>query len=181
MELANAFTGNVECLSNLPQGGRPRHSERKPFAKDLGHARRVTGMSGCLLKEREFRGQSFLSDCDDNTGFLLDFGSSVFAFCYGTAAGSLVTSFGSPTIFGVNGAIVGETLNGQPFDYPGREIQAAKGMNAILPHYTDKHPTEEFHVFEDLMQLVDLLLDGTATPSTVPLRKPLSRRWRRGM
>lgn len=132
----------------------------------LGSAKRVAAMSGCLLKEREFRGQQFLSDCDDNTGFLLDFGEAAFAFCYGTAAGSLNPFFGSPTIFGVKGAIIGETFNGQPIDYRGREIQAAKGMNAILPHYNDSHPTEEFHVFEDLMQLVDLLLDGTPTPST---------------
>src|SRR5262245_40894707 len=84
----------------------------------LGPARRVSAVSGVLVKEREFRGERFPSDCDDNTGMLLDFGESVFAFCYGTAAGSLVSAFGSPTFFGTRGSIVGETLNGQPFDYP---------------------------------------------------------------
>jgi predicted dehydrogenase len=132
----------------------------------MGPAKRVTAMSGVLVKEREFRGETFASDCDDNTGILLDFGNSVFAFVYGTAAGSLVTAFGSPTFFGLKGSIVGETLNGQPFDYPGKELAAQKSMNAILPHYREEHPVEEFHVFEDIMQLVELVREGTPTPST---------------
>ena len=132
----------------------------------LGPARRVTALSGALVKEREFRGQMFPSDCDDNTLILADFGDALFAFCYGTAAGSLVSAFGSPTLFGTGGSIVGETLNGQPIDYPGREVAAEHGPNAILPHYNERHPTEEAHVFEDIMQLVELVRDGTPTPST---------------
>lgn len=132
----------------------------------LGPASRVTGMSGTLLHEREFRGEKFACDCDDNTMMLLDFGGSVYAFVYGTAAGSIVTAFGSPTFFGTKGNIAGDTLNGEPFDYPGREIQAEKGINAVLPHYNERHPTEEFHVFEDILQLAELVRDGKPTPST---------------
>jgi predicted dehydrogenase len=132
----------------------------------LGPAKRVTALSGLLVREREFRGEVFESDCDDNTLMLLDFGSSLFAFVYGTAAGSLVSAFGSPSFFGTKGSIVGQTLNGEPFDYPGREVADVKGMNAVLPHYTDAHSTEEFHVFEDIMQLVDLVRDGTPTVVT---------------
>jgi predicted dehydrogenase len=126
----------------------------------LGPARRVTGMSGILVKEREFRGEMFPSDCDDNTLFLLDFGNSLFAFCYGTAAGNLVTAFGSPTFFGTLGSAAGETLNGQPLQYPGREIADRLGMNAVLPHYNERHSTEEFHVFEDVLQLAEWIRDG---------------------
>jgi predicted dehydrogenase len=132
----------------------------------LGPAKQVTALSGALVKEREFRGELFPSDCDDNTLILVDFGEALFAFCYGTAAGSLVAAFGSPTFFGVKGTIAGELLNGKPFDYPGREIADKSGMNAILPHYNERHSTEEFHVFEDIMQLVDLLREGTPTVST---------------
>jgi predicted dehydrogenase len=128
----------------------------------LGSAKRVTAMSGNLVKEREFRGEMFACDCDDNTLFLLDFGNNLFAFCYGTAAGSLVQHFGSPTIFGTKGTVSGETLNGQPIEYPGREI----GGNAILPHYNGQHSTEEFHVFEDILQLGELVVNGKPTPST---------------
>jgi predicted dehydrogenase len=132
----------------------------------LGPAKRVTAMSGCLVTEREFRGETFPSDCDDNTLFILDFGASVFALGYGTAAGNLVTSFGSPTFFGMKGSIAGDTLNGETIDYPGREIQAEKGINAILPDYNERHSTEEFHVFQDILQLADLVREGKPTPST---------------
>lgn len=132
----------------------------------LGPAKRVTALSGVLLKEREFRGERFPSDCDDNTLILLDFGDSLFAFCYGTAAGTIVKTFGSPVFYGTKGSIVDELFNGKPLEYPGAERAAEKGMNAILPHYNDRHPTEEFHVFEDIMQLVELVRDGTPTPAT---------------
>jgi len=132
----------------------------------LGPARRVTALSGVLVREREFRGETYPSDCDDNTGMLLDFGNAVFAFCYGTAAGNLVASFGSPTIFGLKGSIAGETINGQPLQYPGKDLADARGMNAVLPHYNERHPTEEFHVFEDTLQLAELLVNGVPTPAT---------------
>jgi predicted dehydrogenase len=132
----------------------------------LGPARRITAMSGVLCEEREFKGEMFPSDCDDNTGMLLDFGGAVFAFCYGVAAGNLVTTFGTPSVFGLKGSIVSEKLNGEPLDYPGAETSAAKGMNAIMPHYNDRHPTEEFHVFEDILQLGEVVVNGQPTPST---------------
>jgi predicted dehydrogenase len=132
----------------------------------LGPAKRVTAVSGNLVKEREFRSETFPCDCDDNTAMLIDFGNAVFAFGYGTAAGGLITAFGTPTFFGLKGTLAGETLNGQPFDFPGKEKSDGLGMNAALPHFNDQHPTEEFHVFEDIMQLVDLLREGTPTVST---------------
>lgn len=132
----------------------------------LGPARRVTAVSGNLVKEREFRGEPFTCDCDDNTAMLIDFGSAVFAFGYGTAAGNLITAFGTPTFFGLKGNITGFQLNGEAFDYPGREASDRLGMNAALPHFNERHPIEEFHVFEDIMQLVDLLREGTPTVST---------------
>jgi predicted dehydrogenase len=132
----------------------------------LGPARRVTAVSGCLLREREFRGEAVPCDVDDNTAMLLEFGDAVFAFCYGTAAGTIVKGLGSPSFFGTGGSIIGEELNGEQIRYPGWETQQERGFNAILPHYDDRHPTEEFHVFEDLLQLVDWVQDGTPTVST---------------
>jgi predicted dehydrogenase len=132
----------------------------------LGSVKRVTAMSGALVKEREFRGEMFPSDCDDNTLMLLDFGDAVFALGYGTAAGNVVHAFGTPSFFGLGGSIVGETLNGKPFDYPGRDVSEKHGGNAILPHYNERHSTEEFHVFEDILQLAELIRDGKPTPST---------------
>ncbi|MGD0090895.1 MAG: Gfo/Idh/MocA family oxidoreductase [Planctomycetota bacterium] len=135
----------------------------------LGPAKRVTAFSGVALKEREFRGRKFVSDCDDNTVILLDFGDNLFAFVHGTFAGT-VTRFANPNFYGLKGSIVGLDLNGKPLAYPGREEadQAKQGGNVLLPHVrnTPHRELEEAHVFEDIMQLVDLVREGTPTAST---------------
>lgn len=131
----------------------------------LGPVKRVTAMSGIAIKEREFQGQVYPTDADDNSLILLDFGDSVFALAHGTVAGS-VSEFGQPSIFGTKGSIVGFKLNGEPLDYPGR----VEGVSPIqqLPHVKDTPHAkmQEAHVFEDLMQLVDLVRDGTPTNAT---------------
>ena len=132
----------------------------------LGPARRVTGFSGVRVTEREFRGEKLPTDMDDNTLMVLDFGDNFFAFVYGVAAGGL-PQMGRPLIFGTGGNINGNKLNGEVFDYPGRELDEKHGMNGSLPHVVGPHlAQEESHVYEDVMQLVDLLRDGTPTLST---------------
>ena len=67
------------------------------------------------------------------------------------------------------GTITGTRLNGQPFDYPGRELAEQQGASAqwLLPHVSGVHrDIEEQHVFEDIMQLVDWVLDGTPSIAT---------------
>ena len=130
----------------------------------LGPAKRVTAMSGIGIKEREYRGEMYPSDCDDNTLMVLDFGDALFAFVYGTFAGTL-TEFGLPSYYGTKGSIVGLKLNGEPLDYPGKE----EGVSHfhLLPHVTGQHrKMGEAHVFEDIMQLVDFVRDGTPTAAT---------------
>jgi predicted dehydrogenase len=132
----------------------------------LGPARRVTAMSGVRLKDREWKGEKVTVDADDNTLMLLDFGGSLFALAYGTARGTLTEGFAG-TYFGTKGSIVGLKLNGEPFDYPGRELaQQAKGWGNqwLLPHVVGPHrEIEEQHVWEDIMQLVDWVRAGTPT------------------
>jgi predicted dehydrogenase len=134
----------------------------------LGPARCVTGMSGVALAEREYRGQTYPCDADDNTLLVLDFGDHLFALVYGTLAGTLV-EFGQPSFFGTHGSIVGANRNGKPIDYPGREQarQYKAGANALLPHVVGPHrELGEAHVFEDVMQLVDWVREGVPTVST---------------
>jgi predicted dehydrogenase len=134
----------------------------------LGPARRVTAMSGIRLTERRWQGQAVPIDADDNTLLLLDFGDSLFALAYGTARGSLTQGF-SGTYFGTGGTIVGQQLDGAPLAFPGHEMVAQAGWVAnqwLLPHVVGPHcAIEEQHVFEDIMQLVDWVRDGT--PSIV--------------
>ena len=134
----------------------------------LGPARRVTAMSGIGLPTREFRGQAYPVDADDNTLLLLDFKDSLFAFVYGTLAGTL-TQFGQPDFYGTKGSIVGLKYNGAPLDYPGREVaeSAQQGGNVLLPHVVGRHrDLDEAHVFEDIMQLVDWVREGISSICT---------------
>jgi predicted dehydrogenase len=134
----------------------------------LGPARRVTALSGVRIPEREFRGRLVPCDADDNTLMVLDFGSALFAFVYGTAAGRVTEGF-APSFFGTRGSIVGLTLNGSPFDYPGRDLAEQGGRGSrqgLLPHVVGPHRAiGEAHVFEDIMQLVDWVREGK--PSVV--------------
>jgi predicted dehydrogenase len=131
----------------------------------LGPVKRATAMSGIAIREREFQGQAYPTDADDNSMILLDFGDSVFALAHGTVAGG-VSEFGQPSIFGTKGTIAGLKLNGEPLDYPGR----VEGVSPVelLPHVKDTPHAkmQEAHVFEDLMQLVDLVRDGTPSNAT---------------
>ena len=129
----------------------------------LGPAKRVTAFSGVRVKEREFRGQILPTDMDDNTLMVLDFGDNFFAFVYGVAAGGL-PQMGRPLIFGTGGVLNGDKLNGEPFDYAGRDLDQEFGMNGSLPHVVGAHRTmEESHVYEDVMQLVDWVRDDKPT------------------
>ncbi|MBI2300864.1 MAG: Gfo/Idh/MocA family oxidoreductase [Armatimonadetes bacterium] len=128
----------------------------------LGPARRVAGMSGVAVAEREYRGEKYPCDADDNTFLTLDFGANTYAIVYGSFAGTVV-AFGMPSYFGSQGQITAESLNGKPIDCGVEQ----PGSNVHLPHVTGEHrELGESHVFEDIMQLVDLALDGTPTPST---------------
>jgi len=143
----------------------------------LGTARQVTALSGVRVHERLFAGRAVPTEADDNSVLLLDFGDSVFAVVYGTAAGGIRgESDFSGTYFGTAGTIAGLTINGKPLDYPGRELgrqapdggeDAGDGGNQwLLPHVGELHrDIPEQHVFEDVMQLVDWVSEGT--PSIV--------------
>lgn len=139
----------------------------------LGPARRVTALSGTVVPVREFMGRPIDIESDDNTIALLDYGDGVTAVVHGTAAGSVLEDFGAGMFFGTTGTISGLTLNGEPFDFPGREetLHAPtwdwEAQMRVLPHVVGPHRgIPESHVFEDIMQLIDLVREGRATPVT---------------
>jgi predicted dehydrogenase len=137
----------------------------------LGPAVRVTAMSGVVLPRREFAGQQIDADIDDNSIALVDFGSGVFAVVHGTAAGTIIDDFAAARYFGTDGEIAGLLLNGEPFDFPGRELTTDAptwdwdAQMRVLPHVTGPHrQIPESHVFEDIMQLVDWVREGVPSP-----------------
>ena len=86
-----------------------------------------------------------------NTGELLDFGESVFAFVYGTVTGAL-GRFGQPGIFGTAGAVIGTQFGERELKRPDDHQPHVLGDHDQMP---------ESHVFEDMMQLVDWVREGT--------------------
>lgn len=139
----------------------------------LGPAKRVTAMSGVVVRTREFAGRSITPEMDDNTVALLDFGEGVCAVAYGTASGNIIEDFAAACYFGTEGEIRGLLLNGEPFDFPGRELTTHaptwdwEAQMRVLPHVTGAHrEIPESHVFEDVMQLVDWVRDGVMSPVT---------------
>lgn len=139
----------------------------------LGSAVAVTALSGTRITEREWGGRKIEPEAHDNTVMLLDFGESLYAFVYGTAAGFITSGEDwdpGGHYYGTKGSITGLLLNGEPFDYPGRALAQSAPMEGnewVLPHITEAHrDLIEQHVFEDVMQLVDVVRDGTPTPVT---------------
>ena len=138
----------------------------------LGPAQRVTALSGIRVPYREFRGERITTEADDNTVLLLDFGGGLFAVAFGTASGAVSEQFGACIYFGSRGTIDGVLLNGEPFDFPGREatlhgpVTHWDAQMCVLEHVVGTHrQIPEAHVFEDIMQLVRSVLDGA--PSAV--------------
>ncbi|CAN1566218.1 MviM Predicted dehydrogenases and related proteins [Fimbriimonadaceae bacterium] len=126
----------------------------------LGPAKRVTAMSGISVPTREFKGEPFQTEMDDNTFLLVDFGDSVYAFVYGAAHGLIEAEWGQPNIYGSRGTLLGTKLNGQPVAHAGADDprpHSAQGRHAVGEHLN----LEEIHVYEDIMQLIDLVQTGT--------------------
>jgi predicted dehydrogenase len=179
-EEEDEFRGGNDVLSNVDPswyfrkpGGGPLYDmtvyQLHMITSTLGPVQRVTAMSGTRIAEREFRGQMVPTDAHDNTLILLDFGNNVFAMAYGTPVGS--PSGWCPTYYGSRGVVEEWNLNGQPIQYPGRELadQAPgwTGEQYLLPHVVGPHrEIEEQHVFEDIMQLVDWIREDKPTLAT---------------
>jgi len=145
----------------------------------LGPAKKVTAFSGIRILEREFMGKKIKVEMDDNTFFVVDFGNNLYAFVYGAAAGQLPIKgplFYPFLLFGTKGYINGNTINWYKDTHfegvvtevmeemPGSEGEfwkAAIGMPHVTgPHLEIPHP----HVFEDIMQLIDWIIDEEKVP-----------------
>jgi predicted dehydrogenase len=125
----------------------------------LGPVKRVTALSGIGIQEHMFRDRKIVNEMDDSTYLLLDFGNTVTAIVYTTIAGVVTewSPYWSPHIYGTKGAITGTKFSGN-------ELRLETDHQ---PHVVGKHAQmEESHVFEDMMQLVDLIRDGTPTVAT---------------
>ena len=139
----------------------------------LGPASRVTALSGTVVDRREFLGSSIEAQADDNTMLLLGYDGGAHAVVHGTVAGTLIEDFGAGLYFGTEGEIKGLFLNGEPFDFPGREETLGaptwdwETQMRVLPNVVGPHrEIPESAVFEDIMQVAELVRTGRHTPMT---------------
>jgi predicted dehydrogenase len=139
----------------------------------LGPARRVTALSGTVVDRREFLGSSIDAQADDNTMLLMGYDGGAHAVVHGTVAGMLIEDFGAGVYFGTEGEIKGLFLNGEPFDFPGREETLGaptwdwETQMRVLPNVVGPHrEIPESAVFEDIMQVAELVRTGRHTPMT---------------
>jgi predicted dehydrogenase len=115
----------------------------------VGPAKHVTALSGIGIPEHMFGSERIVTEMDDSTILLIDFGNAFHAVVYATIAGS-ITEW-TPNIYGTRGAIIGSKF--------GDEVLKREGDR--MPHVTGGHfGLREAHVYEDIMQLVDWVLEG---------------------
>jgi predicted dehydrogenase len=117
----------------------------------LGPAKRITALSGIAIPAHEHLGKSIITEMDDQTMLLLDFGDTFHALVYATVAGGLTTGF-FPNIYGTEGSIVGLKFGDQDLRVEGEYPRHVRGEHRTL---------RESHVFEDMIELVDLICEGT--------------------
>ncbi len=120
----------------------------------LGPARQVSAFSGKAVSELNFRGEILPNEMDDSTFITLDFGNQLVGFMYAIVDGNFGNRLGpfTPYLVGTKATLEGARLNGKSLIYE----------TDHQPHVTPAHKQlPESHVFEDIMQLVDWVRDGT--------------------
>jgi predicted dehydrogenase len=122
----------------------------------VGPAQRVTALSGIAIPSREYLDKEIITEMDDQTILLLDFDDTFYAVIYATVAGGLTKGF-FPNIYGTEGAIVALKFGDRELQIEGEYPRHVRGPHCAM---------RESHVFEDVMELVDLVQFGTPSMGT---------------
>ena len=119
----------------------------------LGPVKQVTAFSGKQYKTHEYKGKTIENEMDDSTTLLLDYGDGFHMICNSVTASPIMAGgmFCFPDIYGSKAGIIKKGFNGKPLDREGDFQPHVLGVHRELP---------ERHVFEDIMQLVDLARNG---------------------
>lgn len=129
----------------------------------FGPAKRVIAFSGQMVPSFNFGDQVIESEVDDSTMIVLDFGKAFYGVMYSSLKGGF-NGF-TPIIFATKGKVMDGKLNDEPLI--NRESLITTLRDAMgLPHLNDHQATlPQPHVFEDILQLADWVLNGK--PSVV--------------
>jgi len=136
----------------------------------LGPVERVTALANKTAPERTWRGKTIPVEVEDNNLLLMEFASGTLATAVGSnCRGSARVPWGGLELYGTDGTLEVTEVN-QVSGYP-VEFQvygkAAKKFRAELseqPYLTGQHlEIEEPHVYVDIMDLVDAILEDRPT------------------
>ena len=133
----------------------------------FGPVKRVTAFSGQRMHTFEFDGKPIESEVDDSTQMILDFGDAFYGVVYTSLKGDFGNGNGfTPIVFGTEGRVMDGLLNGEPLYDRTDPISRMRGAMG-LPHLTDHQMTlGEPHIFEDINQLADWVLNGIPAVGT---------------
>jgi predicted dehydrogenase len=139
----------------------------------LGPVRRVTALSNTVAPNRTWRGQSIPVQVDDNNLVLMEFASGALVTAVGAnCRGSRRIPWGGMGLYGTSGALEITDVNhasGYPvaFEVSAGETQTYTSTLADQPYLQGDHLTlEEPHVYADIMDLVDAIVQDRAPRAT---------------
>ena len=117
----------------------------------LGPAKRVTAFSGKQYDFHEYRGEKIENEMDDSTTILIDYGGGFHVICNSVTADNMTKNFCFPDIHGSKASIVNAHIGDVPLNKPGDHQPHVLGVHQEM---------SERHVFEDIMQVADLVRNG---------------------
>jgi predicted dehydrogenase len=133
----------------------------------LGPVQRVTALSNTIAPERTWQGKSISVDIEDNNLVLMEFRSGALVTAVGSnCRGSRRIPWGGMGLFGTEGVLeVTEVdhASGYPTAY---EISGPKAEQVTVPLHAQPYLTgahleiEEPHVYVDIMDLADSIVEG---------------------
>jgi len=138
----------------------------------FGPVKRVTAFSGQRMHTFEFDGKPIESEVDDSTQMILDFGDAFYGIMYTSLKGDFGNHNGFSTMtFGTEGCIRDGKIQGKNgevvlYDPSKLDINFIRA-NMGMPHLNDHQVTlGESHIFEDINQLADWVLNGIPAVGT---------------
>ena len=117
----------------------------------LGPAKRVTAFSGKQYDYHEYRGEKIENEMDDSTTILIDYGGGFHVICNSVTADNMTKVFCFPDIHGTKASIVNQCIGDVSLSKPDDHQPHVLGVHQDMP---------ERHVFEDIMQVADLVRFG---------------------
>jgi predicted dehydrogenase len=145
----------------------------------LGPVQRVTSLANKLMPERSWRGETVQIEVPDNQAVLLEFASGALITALGAdASNSTRFDWGAFELFGTHGTLTVTRVDGMT-GYPlAFEVSGGGGWGTFgveggpraiempvsaQPYLTGAHLThEEGHVYADIMELADAILESRA-------------------